>query len=47
MLSLVSAFDAPVLLVYFILNLDEIIKLPVVFRRFYQYKWIKNLTEES
>jgi len=38
---------APVMLVYFLLNLDEIIKLPVVFRRFYQYRWIKNLTDEG
>ena len=35
---------APVLLVFFILNLDELIKLPVVIRHYRKYKWLKNLT---
>ena len=30
--------------VYFVLNLDEIIKLPVVYKHYKKYKWIKNLT---
>lgn len=34
----------PVMLVYFVLNLDEIIKLPVVYKHYKKYKWIKNLT---
>lgn len=34
----------PVMVVYFVLNLDEIIKLPVVYRHYKKYKWIKNLT---
>lgn len=37
-------FDLPVLVVYFLLNLDEIIKLPVVIRHYKKYKWVKNLT---
>ena len=40
-------FHAPVMLVYFLLNLDEIIKLPVVFRQFYKYRWVRNLTGEG
>lgn len=34
----------PVMDVYFVLNLDEIIKLPVVYKHYKKYKWIKNLT---
>ena len=34
----------PVMVVYFVLNLDEIIKLPVVYKHYNKYKWIKNLT---
>ena len=35
----------PVLMVYFVLNLDELVKLPAVFKHYRQYKWVKNLTE--
>lgn len=35
----------PVLTVYFVLNLDELVKLPAVFKHYRQYKWLKNLTE--
>jgi len=34
----------PVLLVYFIINLDEIVKLPAVYRRYKKYRWLKDLT---
>lgn len=34
----------PVMVIYFVLNLDEIIKLPVVYKHYKKYKWIKNLT---
>lgn len=34
----------PVLVVYFIVNLDEMIKLPAVYKHYKQYKWVKNLT---
>lgn len=34
----------PIMVVYFVLNLDEIIKLPVVYKHYKKYKWIKNLT---
>ena len=34
-------FNLPVLVVYFILNLDEMIKLPVVFIHYRKYKWVR------
>lgn len=34
----------PVIAVYFILNLDEIVKLPAVYAHFKKYKWVKDLT---
>lgn len=48
-LSLLAAFvwDLPVIAVYFIINLDEMIKLPAVYRHYKKYKWIKNLTGGS
>ena len=38
--------DFPVLWVYFIISLDEIIKLPVVFKYYKKYNWVKNLTKK-
>lgn len=45
-LGCIAAFvlKLPVLAVYFVLNLDEIIKLPVVFLHYRKYRWVKNLT---
>lgn len=37
----------PVALVYFIVNLDEIVKLPAVYQHYKKYKWVKDLTVES
>lgn len=37
----------PVIAVYFILNLDEIIKLPAVYLHFKKYKWVRDLTQEG
>ena len=34
----------PVLAVFFILNLDEMIKLPAVYIHYKKYKWVKDLT---
>ena len=46
-LGCVAAFvlNLPVLMVYFVLNLDELVKLPAVFKHYRKYKWVKNLTE--
>lgn len=38
-------FNWPVLAVYFVLNLDEIVKLPAVYRHYKEYRWVKNLTQ--
>lgn len=45
-LGLLAAFvlKLPVLAVYFIVNLDEIVKLPAVYRHYIKYKWVKDLT---
>ena len=37
----------PVLIVYFLLNLDEFVKLPAVYRHYKKYLWVRNLTKES
>lgn len=39
-------FKLPPLWVYFILSLDEFIKMPVVFYRYKQKKWLRNITKE-
>lgn len=46
-LGCIAAFvlKLPVLLVYFVLNLDELVKLPAVFKHYRKYKWLNNLTE--
>ena len=48
-IGLLAAFvwKLPVLWVYFLLNLDEFVKLPAVYRHYKKYKWVKNLTEEN
>lgn len=45
-MGLIAAFvlNMPVLAVYFVLNLDEIVKLPVVYKHYKEYRWVRNLT---
>lgn len=45
-MGLIAAFvlKLPVPVVYFLLNLDEILKLPAVYRHYKKYKWVKDLT---
>lgn len=38
-------FKLSVPLVYIIINIDEIIKLPAVFKNYKKYRWLKNLTK--
>lgn len=47
--GLIAAFwlKLPVPWVYFWLNLDEIVKLPAVYRHYRRYGWVKNLTKEG
>ncbi|MDD3367390.1 MAG: MATE family efflux transporter [Lachnospiraceae bacterium] len=40
-------FKLPVLVVYFVLNLDEIIKIPVEFHHYWKYAWVKDLTRKQ
>lgn len=44
--GLAAAFllKLPVTAVYMLINIDEIIKLPVVYKHYKKYKWLKNLT---
>lgn len=48
-IGLIAAFviKAPVLVVYFLLNLDEFTKLPFVYRHYKKYQWVKNLTKSD
>lgn len=48
-LGVISAFilDWPVLAVYFLISIDEIIKLPAVYIHYKKYHWLKNLTVEE
>ena len=36
-----------VMVVYFLLNLDEMIKLPGVYRHYKKYQWVNNITRED
>lgn len=48
-IGLISAFvlELPVTMVYILINVDEIIKLPAVFRNYRKYNWLKNLTRKD
>lgn len=47
-LGLLAAFvfKCSVPVVYFLLNLDEFTKMPVEWKHYHQYKWVRNLTNE-
>lgn len=48
-LTLMAAFwwKLPPLTVYFILSLDEVVKLPWIYAHYKKYKWLKNITREE
>ena len=48
-LRVIAAFvlKLPVLAVYFIISLDEIVKIPVVYLNYKKYRWGKDLTVKS
>ncbi len=48
-LGLISAFvlKLPVTVVYFIVSLDEFLKLPAVYINYKKYKWVKDLTQRE
>ncbi len=45
-MGMIAAFwlKLPVLAVAFILTLDEFVKIPVVYKHYMKYKWVKNIT---
>lgn len=47
-LGMIFAFwiKAPVLVVAFILTLDEFVKLPFVYKHYMKYQWVKNITRD-
>lgn len=46
-IGMIAAFvlKLPVMVVYFVISMDEIIKLPAVYRHYKKYNWVRNLTE--
>lgn len=46
-IGMITAFvlKLPVMVVYFIISMDEIIKLSAVYRHYKKYNWVRNLTE--
>ncbi len=48
-IGLISAFvfKLPVAVVYILMNIDEIIKLPAVYIHYEKYKWLKDLTRNN
>lgn len=48
-IGLIAAFvlKLPVLTVYILINVDEIIKLPAVLKNYRKHNWVKNLTRQE
>ena len=48
-LGMISAFviKAPVLVVAFILTLDEFVKIPAVYKHYMKYEWVRNITRSA
>lgn len=46
-IGMITAFvlKLPIMVVHFIISMDEIIKLPAVYRHYKKYNWVRNLTE--
>ena len=40
-------FDWPVMVVYIVMSIDEIVKLPFLYPRYKKYLWLNNLTREE
>lgn len=40
-------FKIPPMWVYFVLCLDEFVKIPVVLRHYFKYAWLKNITKDN
>ena len=48
-LGLIAAFilRLPVLAVYFVVSLDEFVKIPAVYRNYKKYRWVRDLTVKT
>ena len=48
-LMLLAAYvlKLPPIWVYFVMTLDELIKMPIIFVHFFKYKWMKNITRDE
>ena len=48
-LGMLGAFvwDLPIWVVYIFINMDEWVKMPVVFHHYRKYQWVRNLTREE
>ncbi len=48
-LGFIAAFalKLPVFAVYLIINLDEMVKLPAVYKHYKKYLWVKDLTRKN
>jgi len=48
-LMLIAAYvlKLPPIWVYFVMTLDELIKMPIIFVHFYKYKWLTNITRDD
>ena len=48
-IGLIAAFvlRLPVLAVYILINIDEIVKLPVVYMHYKKYRWLNKLTRTA
>ena len=48
-IGLISAFilKLPAATVYVLINIDEIVKLPAVYRHYKKYLWLNNLTKSE
>ena len=48
-LGLIAAFilKLPVLAVYFLVSLDEFVKIPAVYRNYKKYRWVRDLTVKT
>ena len=40
-------FQLPVIIVFLVINLDEVVKVPAAILHYKKYDWLKNITRES
>lgn len=47
--GMIAAFvlKLPVMMVYFIISMDEMVKMPTIYIHYKKYKWLKNLTQNT